>query len=63
VLLRVRDTGVGLPPEADPDQAGSLGLMIVQALVEQLGARLEVERTRGTTVTVRVPLAPQDEQT
>jgi two-component sensor histidine kinase len=37
--------------------------MIVQALVEQLGARLEVERTRGTTVTVRVPLAPQDEQT
>jgi two-component sensor histidine kinase len=46
----------------DLTQAGSLGLMIVQMLVQQLGARLEVERNGGTTVTMRFPLALRDER-
>jgi two-component system, chemotaxis family, CheB/CheR fusion protein len=61
-LLRVEDTGVGLPPEVDPAQPASLGLTIVQMLVEQLGGRLQVERAGGTTVTVRVPVTPGDER-
>jgi two-component system CheB/CheR fusion protein len=61
-LLRVRDTGVGLPAEVDPAQPNSLGLTIVQMLVQQLGGRLEVERAGGAEVTVRVPLPPGRER-
>ncbi len=35
--LRVRDSGPGLPPDVDPAQPASLGLVLIQALSEQLG--------------------------
>jgi chemotaxis protein methyltransferase CheR len=62
-LLKVQDTGVGLPSEVDPTQSSSLGLTIVQILVQQLGGRLQVERNGGTTVIRQCPRAPRDEQT
>jgi two-component sensor histidine kinase len=58
-LLSVQDSGVGLPPDGDLEQPRSLGLTIVQMLVHQLNARLEVEQDGGTTVTVRFPAMPE----
>jgi signal transduction histidine kinase len=39
LLLRVADTGPGLPPDFDPEQSPSLGLRLVATLAEQLAER------------------------
>jgi two-component system, chemotaxis family, CheB/CheR fusion protein len=55
LLPRVQATGVGMPAEVDIAQADSLGLTLVRALVGQLGGRIQVDRDRGTTVSIRFP--------
>jgi PAS domain S-box-containing protein len=57
IVLSVGDDGVGLPRDFDPARATSLGLQLVEALTEQLGGRLEIERTGGTTIAVAFPEA------
>jgi PAS domain S-box-containing protein len=47
--LIVSDNGVGLPQDLDVLATSSLGLQLVQTLTRQLGGRLNVERTGGTT--------------
>ncbi len=49
VELRVADDGVGLPAGFDLRKSGGFGMEIVNLLVDQLDARLEVERTKGTS--------------
>jgi two-component system, chemotaxis family, CheB/CheR fusion protein len=63
LFLSVQDTGIGMPAGMDIAQADSLGLSIVQTLVQQLDGRVQVDRAGGTTVAVRFPLAPAHEQT
>ena len=46
--LRVVDSGVGLPADFDPTKSKGLGMRIVNALCQQIGARLEIERLSGT---------------
>ncbi len=48
LILGVADDGVGLPAGLDVRKAESLGLQIVNMLVDQLGGRLEVDRKAGT---------------
>jgi two-component system sensor histidine kinase RegB len=69
-LLRVRDDGVGMPPEAvaaafdpffstKPEGEGmGLGLFLARAHLRKLGGTIELESElgRGTTTTVRFPL-------
>ena len=50
--LRVEDNGVGLGEGVDFRRTESLGLQIVNLLVDQLDATLEVDRTKGTGVTL-----------
>jgi PAS domain S-box-containing protein len=55
LVLRVRDNGVGLPPQADPLTGQSLGLQLVHMLTEQLAGRLVVERREGTEFAITFP--------
>jgi PAS domain S-box-containing protein len=47
--LTVHDSGVGLPAHVDFRRAQSLGLQLVCALADQLGAAVEVSNGAGTT--------------
>jgi PAS domain S-box-containing protein len=52
VELRVADDGVGFPAESDFREAESFGLQIVNLLVHQLEAAIDLDRTKGTAFTV-----------
>ena len=45
-LLRIADSGMGLPENVQLDHGG-LGFQLVRALADQLGGTLELERRRG----------------
>ena len=55
IVLTVTDNGVGFPKRYEWRQADSLGLTIVQALVQQLQGTLRVEGEEGTSVTLTFP--------
>jgi two-component sensor histidine kinase len=56
--LVVRDDGAGLPDGFDPSADANLGLAIVRTIVEDdLRGTLTFGGGRGTTVTIRVPVA------
>ena len=53
----IRDDGIGIPPEVDPDTTSSLGLKLIRNLVRQLQGTLAIESNdRGTTVQIDFPL-------
>ena len=52
-LLRVRDHGSGLPPDAAG--GGGLGMRLVRSLLEQLGGEMKVENGGGATFLISVP--------
>jgi len=52
VELRVADDGVGFPEETDFRQAESFGLQIVNLLVHQLEATIDLDRANGTAFIV-----------
>lgn len=54
ILVRVADSGVGLPEAVELDHGG-LGFQLVQALTDQLGGALELERRRGASFLLRFP--------
>lgn len=54
--LRVRDTGVGLPPDFDARRAQSLGLQLVSDLARQLGGTLDVTSSPGATFAITFPI-------
>lgn len=58
-MLCVADDGRGMPQEINPETAGSLGLMLVGMMADQLGGSFRVESTpgAGTTGTVSFPLS------
>lgn len=55
-LLRVRDDGVGAPPQM-LETTTTLGLKLVRTLVDQLRGEIEVRTARGTDVRIIFPLA------
>jgi PAS domain S-box-containing protein len=56
--LGVIDSGPGLPVELDVHQAESMGLSLVNLLVEQLQGKLEVGMGAGAQMAVVFPLPP-----
>jgi two-component sensor histidine kinase len=53
----VADSGQGLPEGVDLDRGG-LGFQLVQALTDQLGGTLALERRRGASFLVSFPRSP-----
>lgn len=53
--LTVADDGRGLPPDFDIHKAEGLGLQVVAAMVEQLGAVFDIGRQGGARFTLTVP--------
>lgn len=58
--LSIQDNGVGLPPDqpfpGDRRRRG-LGLVLVQALAQQAGAKVQLDRGNGTHFTLTIPAA------
>jgi len=54
-VLRVSDTGVGLPSDFDPEMGKSLGMKLVRMLTGQLCGELECRNGVGTTFEIRFP--------
>jgi two-component system, cell cycle sensor histidine kinase and response regulator CckA len=75
-VLEVRDTGIGMSPDVQahvfepffttkqPGQGTGLGLAMVYGIVRQHSASIEIASAvgEGTTVTVRLPMAPAGAQ-
>jgi hypothetical protein len=55
MTLIVRDNGIGIPENFDLEATHSLGLTLVQGLVEQLEGTIELDRNRGTEFKITFP--------
>ncbi|MFO8063306.1 MAG: histidine kinase dimerization/phosphoacceptor domain -containing protein [Spirochaetia bacterium] len=56
IVLSVADNGPGFGQEFAPQYSGSLGMSLISALCDQLGATFEWESDNGATFRVRVPM-------
>jgi PAS domain S-box-containing protein len=54
-ILRVSDTGVGLPANFDPERGKSLGMKLVRMLTDQLCGELNCRNGVGTTFEIKFP--------
>ncbi|NDJ54665.1 MAG: PAS domain-containing protein [Chloroflexi bacterium] len=52
LVLTIEDNGIGLPNDLNFPNTGTLGLQLVDQLVHQLLATLELDRSQGTKYTV-----------
>lgn len=57
IIVTVRDDGVGLPPDWAVRQ-GSIGMMLIEGLVERLDGRYRFESDAGTVFTLEFPHKP-----
>jgi two-component sensor histidine kinase len=54
LVLAVADDGIGMPAGADSNGSPGFGWTLVRMLAERLDATIDVDRTRGTSVSVTV---------
>lgn len=55
-VLTVKDSGIGLPEDFDPEDVNSLGIRLVRILTRQIEGRLEARNDGGAEFTVTFPL-------
>ncbi|HVY93980.1 MAG TPA: ATP-binding protein [Bryobacteraceae bacterium] len=60
IVVRVRDTGIGLPPGFNYENSYSLGGQLVAAFARRLSAVLEVQPGPGAAVELRFPVHAAD---
>ena len=55
VYLEVKDNGVGIPPELDYNNTNTLGLQLVNTLIDQLGGEIKFNSKKdiGTEVLIK----------
>jgi two-component sensor histidine kinase len=53
--LTVQDNGLGFPHGFDPHRDGGLGMHLVSALADQLGATVEIASNPGAVVRITIP--------
>ena len=61
-VLSVSDNGVGIPKDLDIEDLDSLGLQLVNSLVEQLNGELELERNNGTEFIIKFTVTEKNNQ-
>jgi len=54
-VLKISDNGKGLPASIKIDKTNTLGLQLINALVEQLNGELSISRQKGTTYKIQFP--------
>jgi two-component sensor histidine kinase len=54
-VLTISDNGAGIPKDKDFRTANSLGLKLVNRLVQQLSGALEIHSDQGTQVSITFP--------
>ena len=59
VTLVVADNGIGLPPDFSILETDSLGMQLVDTLVEQLDGTLEIQSQAGTQFKITFPLSSE----
>jgi len=59
IEFQVGDDGAGMNADFDAAKSDSLGMQLVQTLVEQLDGRLEVLHEAGTTFQIRFPVGAE----
>lgn len=55
IIVRISDNGIGLSEHPVPEKSGSLGIMLIHNLSDQLGASICLDHTGGTTYTITIP--------
>lgn len=58
-VLIVSDNGIGMPDEFNLEDSASLGLELVETLVDQLGGKIELKRESGTELYIRFTVPVQ----
>ncbi|HIH95608.1 TPA: PAS domain S-box protein [Methanosarcina acetivorans] len=58
--LTISDNGKGMPEDLELESAESLGLQLVNILVDQLDGELELKRAQGTEFTIRFKVVEKD---
>jgi PAS domain S-box-containing protein len=53
ILLDVCDDGIGMPDDIDIETSGTMGLMLVNMLTNQLEGKVSIEKGKGTKIGVR----------
>ena len=56
LFLTVKDNGIGLPEDFDPQANSNIGLQIVDSLVKQLKGAIIFDHQEGTEVRIRFPV-------
>ena len=63
LLLEVRDNGIGLPADFDPNKIKSLGIRLMKGLSEDYDAQFTISSENGTIISLLCKLEPIYEQT
>jgi PAS domain S-box-containing protein len=50
--IKVGDNGIGMPAGITFSESTSLGLQLIHALIQQINATIDVDRSRGTCITI-----------
>ena len=56
VRLRLADDGIGIAEDFKWEESNTLGIQLIQTLVEQIKGDIRVERDKGTSVEIVFPL-------
>ncbi|AKB37148.1 sensory transduction histidine kinase [Methanosarcina siciliae C2J] len=59
-ILTISDNGTGISDNVDMENSDSLGLQLVNILVEQLEGEMEVKREKGTEFTIKISTAEKE---
>ncbi len=58
--LVVKDNGIGLPKEIDPETTDTLGMQLISMLIHQLNGTVEISKEQGTVF--RIVFRPRSEE-